>query len=119
MEQAREGHRVSYRSRRHWASAAPATLEVDYETGDDLGVASEGTLEHFLVERYYLYAATSGGKLLRGQVHHRPYPIRGARIRSLDESLLAAAGLQRPDERASVLWSEGVDVEIFGLKRAL
>jgi uncharacterized protein YqjF (DUF2071 family) len=106
-----------YRSQRNWAGAAPAELDVRYEVGDKIGPAAEGTLEHFLAERYYLYAVTARDVLLRGQVHHRPYPLRRARVVDMSESVLAAAGLPRPEARASELWSEGVDVEIFGLKR--
>jgi uncharacterized protein YqjF (DUF2071 family) len=117
MEQHRDGDHVVYRSHRHWESSTNAELDVAYDIGEELPVA-EGTLEHFLVERYYLYALSPGGKLLRGQVHHRPYPVRRARITALTETLLAADGLERPEARASELWSEGVDVEVFGLKRA-
>jgi uncharacterized protein YqjF (DUF2071 family) len=50
-------------------------------------------------------------------VHHTPYPLRRARIVELRESIVEAAGITRPEERASALWSPGVDVEVFGLKR--
>jgi uncharacterized protein YqjF (DUF2071 family) len=108
---------VRYHSARRWANEAPAALDVRYEVGDEIGPAKEGTFEHFLAERYYLYAVTPSDVLLRGQVHHTPYPLRRARVAEMSESIVAAAGLTRPDERASELWSEGVDVEVFGLKR--
>jgi uncharacterized protein YqjF (DUF2071 family) len=116
MSTHREGDRVSYRSNRRWEGDGPASLELEYEVGEDVPVAA-GTLEHFLVERYYLYAVTPRGALLRGQVHHVPYPVRRARVVELRESLLRAAGIDRPEARASELCSPGVDVEIFGLKR--
>jgi uncharacterized protein YqjF (DUF2071 family) len=108
-----------YRSERHWASDVPAALDVRYEVGAALetATATPGTFEHFLIERYYLYALTASDVLLRGQVHHRSYPLRGARVVSMEESIVAAAGIERPEERASELFSEGVDVEIFGLTR--
>jgi uncharacterized protein YqjF (DUF2071 family) len=117
MRSERDGQRVVYRSDRHWEGGAPASLDLEYEVGEELGSAREGTFEHFLAERYILYAVTGSGALLRGQVHHRPYPLRRARIVSLTESIVAAGGVVRPEEPASVLSSDGVDVEIFGLKR--
>jgi uncharacterized protein YqjF (DUF2071 family) len=118
MDTRRDGDgRTAYRSERHWEGGRRAALDVRYETGEELGPAVEGTFEHFLAERYYLYALTPGGSLLRGQVHHTPYPLRRARVVALEESLVAAADIPRPEERASELWSPGVDVEIFGLKR--
>lgn len=114
---AKAGVRVSYRSERRWESDARAALDVRYELGQDIGPATPGTFEHFLAERYYLYAVTAGDQLLRGQVHHTPYPLRRARVVEMkEESLVAAAGIDRPEERASTLWSPGVDVSIHGLE---
>jgi uncharacterized protein YqjF (DUF2071 family) len=118
MHSERTGDHVVYRSKRHWeGGGAEAALELTYDVGEEVGAAVEGTLEHFLAERYFLYALKSDQVLLRGQVHHSPYPLRKASIASLEESLVEAAGIARPAERASVLWSPGVDVEVFGLKR--
>jgi uncharacterized protein YqjF (DUF2071 family) len=114
----REGRNVLYRCDRHWAGGTPAALALDYEVGEEPSAAVEGTLEHFLVERYILYAVTPSQALLRAQVHHSPYPVRRARIVGMRESLVAAAGIERSDEPASVVCSEGVDVEIFPLRRA-
>ena len=36
--------------------------------------AAPGTLEHFLVERYILYAGEMTTELHRARVHHQPYP---------------------------------------------
>jgi uncharacterized protein YqjF (DUF2071 family) len=71
-------------------------------------------LAHFLIERYVLFA-WSGTGLLSGQVHHRPYPIRPATAQLQSESLLAAADILRPESAPLVHYSDGVDVEVFGL----
>ena len=68
------------------------------------------------MERYFLYTV-HGGALWRGQVHHPPYQVRGARVEGLDESLLAAAGIPRSGPPPLVHFSDGVDVEVFPLKR--
>jgi uncharacterized protein YqjF (DUF2071 family) len=115
IERRDQAGKLAYRSERLWADAAPASLQAQWERGDRLGNAAPDTFEHFLVERYYLYARTSRARLLRAQVHHRPYPLHRARVTALDESLLHAAGIERPARLASELWSEGVDVEIFPL----
>ena len=117
MHTERTDDRIVYRSQRHWEGASAAALDLQYDVGEELGAAVEGTLEHFLAERYFLYALTGSDVLLRGQVHHTPYPLRRARIVEMSESLVEAAGIERPEERASELYSPGVDVEVFGLKR--
>ena len=77
--------------------------------------AVPGTLEHFLVERYVLYAQRRDGGLRRGHVHHPPYPLQDAELSDWDESLLAAAGIERPADPPCVHFAAGVDVEVFGL----
>ncbi len=77
--------------------------------------AAVGSLEHFLVERYLLYARAHD-QLYVGQVHHSPYPVQSANLLSLDETLLAAAGLSRPDESPLAHFSDGVDVKIYALE---
>jgi uncharacterized protein YqjF (DUF2071 family) len=78
-------------------------------------LASPGTLEHFLAERYILYAQARG-TLYRGRVHHAPYPLQRANVTSLDESLLAAAGIVKPDEPPLAHYAREVSVEIFPLQ---
>ncbi len=78
--------------------------------------AEFGTLEHFLVERHLLYALAND-QLYVGQVHHCPYPVQSAKLLSLDETLLAAAGLSRPDVPPLAHFSDGVDVKIYALEK--
>jgi uncharacterized protein YqjF (DUF2071 family) len=106
----RGGAGVRYRSRRR---RGDARLAMDYDVGDELGPSAVGTLQHFLLERYHLFAEREG-RLRRGQVHHQPYPVRSASIVSLDEGLLAAAGLPGDGRLETVHYSDGVDVEVFG-----
>ena len=86
----RTGDTIRYRSSRNDGSGAG--LSAEFEVGEALGPSRPGTLEHFRLERYLLFSER-GGRLYEGQVNHVPYPARAARVRSLEESLLAAAGL--------------------------
>lgn len=117
------GRRVHYQSVRMWPGPPGAGCTIDVEYGDALpsatgnpGRAAPGTLEHFLAERYLLYAVSRDGTLFRGQVHHTPYPLRACGIHRVEEDLVRAAGLIRPDANPHVMYSEGVDVEVFPLR---
>jgi uncharacterized protein YqjF (DUF2071 family) len=112
MSREENAGRIEYRSRRLWPGPRPATLEVTWEPGEPLGPAQPGTLEHFLVERYTLFALRRG-RLIRGDVHHTPYPLRRARVLALSQTLLAAAGLPADGARTVDLASDGVDVDIL------
>jgi uncharacterized protein YqjF (DUF2071 family) len=116
MELKHEGAGISYRSERRWPAPVPARCAVRCSPKGEASASTPGTLQHFLVERYFLYTV-HGGRLWSGQVHHAPYPVRGAEVEGLDESLLAAAGLARPASAPLVHFSDGVDVDVFRLKR--
>ena len=77
--------------------------------------ALPGTLDEFLVERYVFYNVGRRRRLLQGRVRHRPYPLVGARLVTLDETLLAANRLHVSGPPEHVVFSPGVDVEIVGL----
>jgi uncharacterized protein YqjF (DUF2071 family) len=77
--------------------------------------AVPGSLEHFLLERYVLYAA-GGGRLYRGRVHHAPYPAQGATVEGLEEDLIAAAGIRRPPGDPIAHYAAEVQVEVFPLR---
>jgi len=105
----RDRERVEFRSER--LERPFARSRVVAELGDALAPAAPDSLEHFLVERYRLYAVHRG-RLATARVHHSPYPLRAARVVDLDTQLLDAAGLPAAPI-AHVVFSEGVDVDVF------
>jgi hypothetical protein len=71
--------RIDYRSRRRGSLAG---LHVVWRVGPPAGTAVPDSLDHFLIERYVLFAAR-GERLFRAQVHHQPYPLCGASLETL------------------------------------
>jgi uncharacterized protein YqjF (DUF2071 family) len=120
MRMRRDADVVEYHSRRARASGRQehASTDVRWVVKEPIGDATPGTLEHFLAERYVLYATDRASALWLGRVHHSPYPLHRARVERIEESLLAAAVIPRTGEPASVLYSPGVDVEVFALQPA-
>lgn len=127
MAVTRRGDRIRYQTRRlHSHESAPGGDQqiaigppIAQHGPGGRGTAEEGTLEHFLAERYVLYTMDRSGRLLRGHVHHTAYPLRTASCIDIVDTLLPAAGLDvrhRPPDH--VLFSEGVQVRIFPLTRA-
>lgn len=115
MSLTREGEARVYETTRR-APGAPG-LSARFTPGTALGPSAPGTLEHFFLERYYLFAQRSGA-LWRGQVHHPPYPAQRVDVHELQEDLIAAAGLPAPAEPpAFAHYAAGVDVEVFALER--
>jgi uncharacterized protein len=108
---------ILYAGTRRWPGPLPASYAVRATAVGPVRPAQPGTLEHFLVERYILYALWNT-RLYQGRVHHTPYPLQSARIFSLDETLLAAAGINRPETTPFAHFASGVNVEVFPLRSA-
>lgn len=112
-----DGGTITYQSERRWPGPVPATCRVVYRPSGSPQASRLGTLAHFLAERYFLYAQGARG-LLRGQVHHDPYPLQDAEVDHLDESLIAASGIARPDEPPLAHYARRVDVRVYPLEAA-
>lgn len=109
---------VRYQSKRRWPGPKPADLSLHYRIGEpinDQGIAEPGTLEHFLAERYLLFAL-QGGALHVGQVHHKPYPLHRAEVITVEQTMTTAAGIPAEGAPFHALYSPGVDVDIYDLK---
>lgn len=110
-----EGDWVDYSLERLWPPPVPARLRVRYRGIGPVQPAQPGTLEHFLAERYLLYAHREG-RLYRGQVHHPPYPLQRAEAEGLEESLLSAAGIHRPGSVPLAHYAAELSVRIYPLR---
>lgn len=108
---------VSFLSQRRGSPSA-LTCRYEYEPQTGPRLASPGTFEFFLVERYYLFARSPSGVVSSGQVNHPPYEICDVTLRHWDEHLLELNGLPLPGRRPDhALVSRGVNVEIFPLRK--
>lgn len=108
---------VDYRSARN-SSAQDSRFR--YRAQGPVRQAEAGSLEHFLVERYRLYAWQAEQRvLLTGEVEHAPYPVQDAELSDFDPALLALAGFPSAEgPPAHTLFSSGVDVRVRRVERA-
>lgn len=108
-------------SMRLWPQPAPARslVEAEFAAREPFREAAPGTLEHFVVERYALYARHRSA-LTRAIVRHNPYRIRPGVLRGVDAGLVAAAGIPAPPPGAIALVHEAQDVTVrIGAPRAV
>jgi uncharacterized protein YqjF (DUF2071 family) len=67
--------------------------------------------DHFLTARWRLYSPHPGG-LRYALAAHAPWRLRRAEVLEVDDELLGAAGLARPQGDPIVHWSPGTEVRI-------
>lgn len=80
-----------YRSVRR--GSAPATFDADYTPAGAVLDVAAGSLEHFLTERYCLYAQAPDGHIWRTEVDHDPWPLQPANAEIRANNMAAAAGV--------------------------
>src|SRR5262245_32288757 len=67
------GPRISFASQRRSGSSASASLDMAYRAIGEAFCPRRGTLEHWLTERYSLFAAHPDGRIAFGEIDHRPW----------------------------------------------
>lgn len=91
MSSTKAGRRVAFESRRRGATGHPA-LSVSYQATGAASLAMQGTLDHFLTERYCLYAVWAS-RLRRLEIQHPPWALRPASATWRLNTMLAPLGL--------------------------
>jgi len=87
---AAKGDTFQYRSERR---DAVVRFAGSYRPTSPLYQATPGTLEHFLTERYCLYAQAPDGTLYRAEVHHVPWPLQKAEAEFVVNEVASPHGL--------------------------
>lgn len=104
------GEDIVYRSERRDGDAG---FSASYRPIGDPYESSPGTLEHWLTERYCLYARSPAGKLLRNDVHHVPWPLQHAEAKIEKNTMLTSTGISLPDTTPILHFARQVDVIVW------
>ncbi len=104
-----EGQTVRYLSRRRLDSSAGHRITIHPDRPSRPDELSD--FDHWLTGRWRAYT-TVAGRLAVVPVQHQPWPLWHAEVEELEESLLAAAGLSKPEQQPLVHYSPGVDVRL-------
>lgn len=120
MHLQRDGDVIDYRVERAGVTEPPEhapSLHCRWRALEALPPSQPGEIAHFLTERSSLYAMKRG-HLHRGRIAHKPWPLRRAELLSLDDSLIAAAGIGIDQSQPPLLHhTDALDVRAWWLKR--
>ncbi len=108
-----EDDRIEYRS-----SRGEARFEGSYRPTSGVYLSSPGSLEHWLTERYCLYAQDHRGSLWRNDVHHAPWPLQKAEAKINVNTMLATHGLGIEEPPVLLHFARRVDVVVWSGQRA-
>ena len=102
---------VAYSCQRRLPGPLPAASQVRIRVGAPYQAAELGDRDHFLTARWVLFSVLAGRQFF-ARAQHPPWPLHRAEPVSVDDGLLAAAGLPAPRGEPLVHYSPGVDVRI-------
>jgi uncharacterized protein YqjF (DUF2071 family) len=108
---------VQYHSHRTHTGARPAELSVEYRPTGDVRRSAPGTLDHFLTERYSLFAIDVKRQLYRADIVHEPWPLQPAEV-SIRLNTMAAAADVNVMGPPRVSFSRRLDVKVWWPERA-
>ncbi len=104
------GGEVRYRSVRTHKGAPETRLAMSYRPVGEPFESPPGTLESFLTERYCLYSADGRGRVWRGDIHHRPWPLQEAEAEIEELEMTAQIGVVLPDIEPLLHYARCLDV---------
>jgi uncharacterized protein YqjF (DUF2071 family) len=105
----RDGDTVRYDSERtRWG--AEAVFQGSYRPVSEPFTAEAGSLDHFLTERYCLFAPRRGGGLIRGEIHHLPWPLQAAEAELTINAMHQQTGLELPDDSPHLRFARSLEV---------
>jgi uncharacterized protein YqjF (DUF2071 family) len=97
----------------HVESSRPgAVFSARYRGEGPFARAEPGSLEHFLVERYCLYA-DDGAR--RAEIHHPPWSLQDGEA-VVELNTLAPVGIELPADEPHVRFAARQDVVVWGLE---
>lgn len=110
----KSSNEVRYRSRR--VNGPEACFEATYRSIGPVANAVPGSFEHWATERYCLYTLDDRQRLLRGDIHHPPWPLQPAAARIEHNTMARPYGIDLTGDPVLHL-AQRQDV-VFWLNRA-
>ncbi len=117
MSCATQGDEVNYSSVRSHRGAPPAEFVARYGPVQSVELAVPGSLEHWLTERYCLFTFDSRGHMLRGEIHHEPWPLQRAEAHIDRCTMTTASGLPSQSDDAHLLFARKLVVLLWPFQR--
>lgn len=101
---------LAYHSVRTHRAAPPAELRARYQPTGPPALAQAGSLEHWLTERYCLYAVDRKLRCTRTEVHHVQWPLRPVQATFHENQLASCHDFTLPDSPPLTQYVDNLDV---------
>ena len=113
MSCSHDGEDVIYASLRTQAGTPRAELAARYGPRGDVLPARPGTLEHWLTERYGLYALSRRGEVMFADIDHPPWLLQPAEAIFGKNTMAQAHGIELPTSAPVLHFARRQDVLVW------
>ena len=107
------GEAIHYASRRADRRGPAAEFMGDYGPIGVPARAAPGSLDHFLTERYCLYAPRPDRRFFRAEIHHAPWPLQPAAAEIVKNTMAAARGIELRGRPSVLHFARRLDVFVW------
>lgn len=108
------GESFRFRSVRNHPDAPAAQLDVEYRPIGPSSIATPGSLEWFLTERYCFYVAYDAGRVERVEIHHAPWPLQRTEAEIRTNTMALPLDLRLAWQPTTLHYARTLDVSIWG-----
>jgi uncharacterized protein YqjF (DUF2071 family) len=118
MSLAEDHDGIRYSSTRIHRGAPPASFAARYQPVGPAYYSAQGTIDHWLTERYCLYASDRGGRIYYGDIHHHHWPLQPAEAEIKVNTMTEPFGFKLPRVPFLLHFSRRLEVFARGLKQS-
>ena len=93
------------------------TSKGTYTPLSDVFFPKEGTLDHWLTERYCLYSTDHRANIYCGEIHHRPWPLQKVETEITKHTLFKPFDIDLNDVQPITHFSKGVDSLMWNIQK--
>jgi uncharacterized protein YqjF (DUF2071 family) len=111
--------RFSYESCRCHRGGGEAQFAAVYGPTGEPYQSSRGSIDHWLTERYCLYAEDRQGRVFRGEIHHNHWPLQPAAAEIQSNTMIAPLGIELPNTAPLLHFARRVDAVAWVLEDVL
>ncbi|MCQ6276307.1 DUF2071 domain-containing protein [Bacillus sp. V3B] len=95
----------------------PIAFQAKYTPISEVYFPKEGTLDHWLTERYCLFSSNNGSDIFCGEIHHRPWPLQKVEAEISRNTLLTPFKIDGTKVQPIYHFSKGVDAFFWNIKK--
>lgn len=107
------GGTFHYKSQRKQYATVQPELLMEYAPVGDRYIATKGSLDHWLTERYCLYAERAGN-IYRAEIHHGPWQLQPAKAKISTNAMAHFLQHSLPDTEPLLHFSSLQEVFVWG-----